>query len=81
MAKAKATGKANQKGNRPGKRRGVKIFGGELVSPGRIIVRQVGSKFLSGPGTKTGRDFTIFALKHGRVVFKQKQGKKIIMVM
>ncbi len=81
MAKAKATGKTNQKGNRPGKRRGVKIFGGELVSPGNIIVRQLGTKFSPGPGTKMGRDFTIFAAKKGKVVFKQKQGKKIIVVI
>jgi large subunit ribosomal protein L27 len=80
MAHTKAAGKTNQKANRPGRRLGVKIFGGELVMPGNIIVRQVGSKFISGDGTKYGKDFTIFALKRGRVKFKQKQGKKVVLV-
>ena len=81
MAHTKSQGKTRQKSNRPGKRRGVKLFGGQVVKNGNIIVRQVGSKFHSGPGTKLGRDFTIYAVKDGLVKFTQKLGKKYISVV
>jgi large subunit ribosomal protein L27 len=82
MAKTKAKGKVSQKSQRKrsGKRRGVKIFGGQEVHPGNIIVRQVGTKFHSGDGTKLGRDFTIYATRRGVVKFTNKQGKKVISV-
>ncbi|MDB5298019.1 MAG: rpmA [Phycisphaerales bacterium] len=54
--------------------RGVKAFGGEFVTAGSIIVRQCGSKFLTGHNVKFGKDWTIFALKDGHVQF---QGRKI----
>jgi len=81
MAHTKSQGKTRQKSNRPGKRRGVKLFGGQLVKNGNIIVRQVGSKFHSGPGTRLGRDFTIYAVKDGLVKFTQKLGKKYISIV
>jgi len=80
MAHVKAVGKANQKANRPGQRRGVKRFGGQKVKVGEILVRQVGSKFHSGIGTKKGKDFTIYAVRDGFVKFISKLGKKIITV-
>jgi large subunit ribosomal protein L27 len=50
-------------------RRGVKTFGGELVTAGSILVRQCGTKFLPGRNVGVGSDYTLFALKHGRVKF------------
>ncbi|OGL52343.1 hypothetical protein A3K55_00470 [Candidatus Shapirobacteria bacterium RBG_13_44_7] len=81
MAHTKAQGKTNQKSNRPGQRRGVKVFGDQKVKTGNIIVRQVGSKFHSGPGTKAGRDFTIYAVKPGVVKFFQRLGHKFVSVI
>ncbi len=81
MAHTKAQGKTNQKSNRPGQRRGVKIFGDQKIAVGQIIVRQVGSKFHSGQGTKVGKDFTIYATRPGKVKFSKKLGKKVISVI
>ncbi len=81
MAHTKSQGKTNQKSNRPGQRRGIKIFGEQKVGVGQIIVRQVGSKFHSGEGTKQGKDFTIYAMRPGLVKFIRKLGKKIITVV
>ncbi|MDD4976660.1 MAG: 50S ribosomal protein L27 [Bacteriovorax sp.] len=81
MAHTKSQGKTNQKANRAGQRRGVKKFGGQKVEIGQIIVRQVGSSFHSGPGTKIGKDYTIYAIQPGIVKFFQKLGKKIVSVI
>jgi large subunit ribosomal protein L27 len=55
--------------------RGVKIFGGQAVRAGNIIVRQVGSKFWAGEGAGQGRDYTIYAARDGVVRF-HKGGSK-----
>lgn len=81
MAHTKAQGKTNQKSNRPGQRRGVKKFGGQSVEVGQIIVRQVGSKFNPGEGTKLGKDFTLYAMKSGVVKFLIKHGKNFVSVI
>ncbi|HAP37479.1 hypothetical protein A2574_01645 [Candidatus Shapirobacteria bacterium RIFOXYD1_FULL_38_32] len=80
MAHTKSQGKTNQKSNRPGQRRGVKIFGGQKIDVGQIIIRQVGSKFHSGKGTKLGKDFTIYAIRPGVVKFLKRLGKNIVSV-
>jgi large subunit ribosomal protein L27 len=54
----------------------VKRFGGQLVSAGSIIVRQLGTKFVAGANVGMGRDFTLFALKDGQVEF-DKGGKRV----
>ena len=71
------------KGNRDSrsKRLGVKVYGGASVDTGNIIIRQKGSKYHAGAGTKLGRDFTIFALKSGTVHFKRKLDKNIVEVL
>jgi large subunit ribosomal protein L27 len=81
MAHTKAQKAA--KGNRDSisKRLGVKVFGGEKVYPGYIIIRQRGTKFKAGPGTMLGRDFTIMAIKEGTVRFYQRYGKKYVAVV
>ena len=55
---------------------GVKRFGGQLINAGTIIVRQRGTKFHPGKNVGCGRDFTLFALKTGRVAFDRK-GRRV----
>lgn len=81
MAKKKAKGATAQQTTRPGKRRGVKLFGGQKVRTGSIIVRQKGSRFHAGTGVGKGRDFTLFALRDGTVKFLKKHGKKLVSVL
>ncbi len=80
MSKHKAGGSTRQHTTRPGKRRGIKIFGGQKIIAGNIIVRQQGTKFFPGEGVGMGRDHTLFALKDGIVDFKQKLGRKYIFI-
>jgi large subunit ribosomal protein L27 len=49
--------------------RGVKKYGGQRVQPGDILIRQCGTRFHPGKNVGLGRDFTLFALKEGRVTF------------
>jgi large subunit ribosomal protein L27 len=81
MAHTKAQGAV--KGNRDSrpKRRGVKVYGGSKVTPGNIIVRQVGSRFNAGQGVEMGRDFTLFAIAEGTVHYKTLNGKKVVEVI
>lgn len=71
MSKVKAGGSSKNVHDSQGQRLGVKAFGGETVTTGSIIVRQVGQTKLPGNGTKMGRDFTIYAAKDGKVEFRQ----------
>ena len=81
MAHTKAQGAV--KGNRDSiaKRLGVKVYGGDKVIPGNIIIRQKGTKFHAGDGVGMGNDFTLFALSEGKVNFKLKRGKKVVEVI
>ncbi len=54
--------------------RGVKLFGGEAVRAGSILVRQCGTKFFAGSNVGMGRDFTLFATRDGTVRF---QGRRV----
>jgi large subunit ribosomal protein L27 len=81
MAHTKSQGKTNQKSNRPGQRRGVKKFGGQKTEVGQIIIRQVGSSFHAGEGTKTGKDYTIYAIKPGVIKFFKRLGKNFVSVI
>ena len=76
MAHIKSGGKTRQGVNIAGKRRGVKRYGGQNVISGNIIVRQKGTKFFPGKGVKMGRDFTIYAVTEGVVVFRKMTGTK-----
>ncbi len=80
MAHIKAS--ATTKGNRDSiaKRLGVKIFAGQTVKNGNIIVRQKGTKFNPGDGTRMGNDYTIYAVRAGVVQFSQKHDDKYIFV-
>lgn len=81
MAHKKATGATAQHTSRPGKRLGVKIFGGQKVTTGMIIIRQTGTQFHPGAGVGQGRDYTLFALRPGLVKFLKKQGRKLVSVL
>jgi large subunit ribosomal protein L27 len=60
---------------------GVKVFGGQGVTAGTIIVRQRGTRFRPGPGAGIGRDDTIFAKRDGRVVFKSSGERRLISIV
>ncbi len=78
MAHKKGGGTTKKNRDSAGKRLGVKIFGGQKALSGNIIIRQRGTKFYAGVGSKLGRDHTVFAIKEGIVKFRQKLGKKFI---
>lgn len=78
MAHKKGGGATVKNRDSAGKRLGVKIFGGQNASPGNIIIRQRGTKFYPGEGTRLGRDHTIFAQNSGAVKFKQRMGKTVV---
>jgi large subunit ribosomal protein L27 len=60
---------------------GVKIFAGQEVKAGQIIVRQRGTKFRPGPGTSIGRDDTIFALRAGKAEFRTSGERRFVSVV
>jgi large subunit ribosomal protein L27 len=74
MAHKKAGGSSRNGRDSAGRRLGVKRFGGEIVIPGNIIVRQRGTKFHPGQNVGMGRDHTLFALLEGRVAFRTRAG-------
>lgn len=80
MAHTKAGGSTRQKGNRRGKHLGVKIYSGQQVASGSILVRQKGSTFLPGAGVKMGRDFTLYSIKAGLLTFIRRTGRKLVTV-
>lgn len=69
MSHVKAGGTAKNTKDSPGQRLGVKIFGGQKVKTGQIIVRQTGDTKRAGDGTFSSRNFTIHAAKDGVVKF------------
>jgi len=76
MAHKKAGGSTSNGRDSQSKRLGVKIYGGQTVISGNIIVRQRGTKFYPGANVGMGNDHTLFALKDGIVQFKEKRMKK-----
>ncbi len=71
------------KGNRDSisKRRGVKLYGGQIAHPGNIIIRQKGTKVHAGDGVMLSRDFTLIALVEGTVEFYTREGRKFVKVV
>ncbi|HHB83258.1 MAG TPA: 50S ribosomal protein L27 [Devosia sp.] len=74
MAHKKAGGSSRNGRDTAGRRLGVKKFGGEIVVPGNIIIRQRGTKWHPGENVGIGRDHTIFALVDGSVTFSTRRG-------
>ncbi len=82
MAQKKAGGSTKNGRDSESKRLGVKRYGGELVIPGNIIVRQRGTKWHPGAGVGMGTDHTIFAKVEGNVEFRTKRnGRTFISVL
>jgi large subunit ribosomal protein L27 len=77
MATKKAGGSTRNGRDSAGKRLGVKKFGGEVVLPGMIIVRQRGTKFHPGNNVGMGRDHTIYSLVQGKVEFERKSKTRL----
>ena len=81
MAHTKAQGAVRGNRDSIAKRLGIKLYAGQKVSPGNIIVRQKGTKFFPGDGVEMGKDYTLFAVDSGIVSFKQSKGKKIVEIV
>ncbi len=77
MAHKKGGGSTKNGRDSHGQRRGIKKFGGELVSAGNIIVRQCGTKFHLGKNVGLGKDYTIFSLIDGQVKFERKDKTRL----
>lgn len=80
MSKTKTQGKTSQHKNRPGKRLGMKIYGGQTIKTGQIIITQRGTKIHPGTNVGHGRDHSLYALKAGTVNFITRLGKKLAVV-
>jgi large subunit ribosomal protein L27 len=76
MAHKKGVGSSKNGRESESKRLGVKIFGGETVKAGNIIVRQRGTTHHPGENVGIGRDHTLFALTDGTVVFRKKRNDR-----
>jgi large subunit ribosomal protein L27 len=72
MAQKKGGGSTRNGRDSQPKMLGVKVFGGQLIPAGSIIVRQRGTRFHAGTNVAMGRDHTLFALVDGRVSFAVK---------
>jgi large subunit ribosomal protein L27 len=81
MAHKKGLGSSRNGRDSNAKRLGVKVFAGEVVTGGEIIVRQRGTKFYPGEGAGIGRDDTIFARRAGVVDFKPSRKGRTISVL
>lgn len=76
MSTAKSAGSTRLGRDSVSKRLGVKMFAGESVNPGNILIRQRGSKFLAGKGVKKGADDTLYSAIEGIVKFTDRNKKK-----
>ena len=78
MAHKKGGGSSRNGRDSNAKRLGVKVFSGQVIPAGSIIVRQRGTRFRPGAGTGLGRDHTIFATVDGRVEFTSgRKGRRV----
>jgi large subunit ribosomal protein L27 len=81
MAHKKGLGSSRNGRDSAAQRLGVKVFAGEVVTGGEIIVRQRGTRFKPGEGAGIGKDDTIFAARAGRVDFKAGRRGRVISVL
>jgi large subunit ribosomal protein L27 len=80
MAHKKGLGSSRNGRDSNSKRLGVKVFSGQEVTAGSIIVRQRGTRFRPGPGAGLGRDDTIFAMRAGKVAFRTSGERRFVSV-
>ena len=76
MAHKKGQGSSRNGRDSNAQRRGVKRYGGQSVRAGNILIRQLGTRYQPGKGVGQGKDYTLFALTEGHVMFDQK-GRRI----
>ena len=80
MAHKKGQGSSRNGRDSNGQRRGVKVFGGQRVNAGTILVRQVGTRIHAGRNVGRGRDFTLFALCNGVVQYRKSRDRVVARV-
>jgi large subunit ribosomal protein L27 len=80
MAHKKGLGSSRNGRDSQAKRLGVKIYDGQDVRAGMILVRQRGTRFRPGPGAGLGRDDTIFAMRDGKVEFRRSGERRTVAV-
>ena len=81
MSKTKGGGSTRNGRDSEAKRLGVKVFDGQAVTAGSIIVRQRGTRFHPGENVGRGGDDTLFALTHGKVKFGARKGRKLVDIL
>ncbi|CEL12364.1 50S ribosomal protein L27 [Candidatus Portiera aleyrodidarum] len=81
MAQKKAAGSTRNGRDSHSKRLGIKLYGGQYVNAGNIIVRQRGTKFNAGNGVGIGKDYTLFALRNGYIKYEKKGKRKSIRII
>ncbi len=77
MAHKKGQGSSRNGRDSQGQRRGVKVYGGQRVKAGNILVRQVGTKIHPGRDVGCGKDYTLFALTDGVVQYGRSRGRVV----
>ncbi len=77
MAHKKGQGSSRNGRDSKGQRRGMKVFGGQRVTAGSILVRQLGTRIHPGRNVGLGRDYTLFALCDGVVAYGRSRGRVV----
>ncbi len=80
MAHKKGQGSSRNGRDSQGQRRGIKVFAGQSVTAGSILVRQLGTKIHPGRNVGLGRDYTLFALRDGVVDYGKSRGRVVAQV-
>ncbi len=80
MAHKKGQGSSRNGRDSQGQRRGVKVFAGQQVRAGTILVRQVGTKIHPGRNVGLGKDYTLFALRDGVVSYGKSRNRTVARV-
>ena len=81
MSHKKGQGSSRNGRDSNGQRRGVKVFGGQAINAGSIIVRQCGTKIHPGQNVGRGKDDTLFALSAGTVEFGSHRGRRVVNIL
>lgn len=81
MSKTKGGGSTRNGRDSPGQRLGVKMYDGQVIKAGAIIVRQRGTRFHPGENVGRGSDDTLFATAPGLVKFGSRKGRKLVDVL
>ena len=81
MAHKKGQGSSHNGRDSQGQRRGVKVYGSQIVSAGSILVRQLGTRIHPGRNVGMGKDYTLFAKIPGQVVYHQSGNRKRVSII